>query len=492
MDYEAIIGLEIHAELATQTKMFCRCSVIDVTNSGPNSSVCPICSGMPGVLPVINEKAVEYGLKVALALNCEIAPTSVFARKNYFYPDLPKGYQISQYEQPLARHGHLTFDTHSCAKTINIRRIHLEEDTGKLTHAASTGESNTENARTLVDLNRAGVPLLEIVTEPELKFAEDVRLFAMSLRSILRYLKVNSGDMQKGVIRIEPNVSVRSQGTSDFGTRTEIKNLNSFRALERSVDYEINRQIARLLDGKEIIQETRGWDEVLEQTFTQRKKEEEDDYRYFPEPDLPPVTIPPEWISEIKSRLPELPRNRARRFKEQYSLSSYDVNVLTDDPGIADYFESILQSNHAVDPKEASNWVTGDLFNQMNKTNLKIQNVKVKPDALADLILMVQNEKINLKTGKYVFSQMYASGNSASDIVDRENLSMITDVSVISDLISDVIEKNPEQLKNYLAGKDTLFNWFFGQVMAKSQGKVDPQLLRNKLNKQLNEIKRIS
>jgi aspartyl-tRNA(Asn)/glutamyl-tRNA(Gln) amidotransferase subunit B len=328
MEFESIIGLEIHAELMTKSKMFCSCPVIDVITAEANSAVCPVCSGMPGVLPVINERAVTYGLRVALALNCEISPISVFARKNYFYPDLPKGYQISQYEQPLARNGQVRFASSDCERTVRIRRVHLEEDTGKLTHIPHSNSNQT--AHSLVDLNRAGIPLLEIVTEPDFRSAEEVRLFAASLRSFLRYLRVNSGDMQKGVLRIEPNVSVRKVGDTTLGTRTEIKNLNSFRALERSIDYEIQRQIKLVQESSPVFQETRGWDEIKEITFTQRRKEEEDDYRYFPEPDLPPLVLSREQIDQELNNLPELPLARLHRFQEQYSLSSYDAQILTE------------------------------------------------------------------------------------------------------------------------------------------------------------------
>ena len=315
MEFEPVIGLEIHAELATQSKMFCACPVVDSTQSTPNSAVCPVCSGMPGVLPVVNRRAIEYALRVALALECEIAPLSIFARKNYFYPDLPKGYQISQYEQPLARGGRLVIQTSLGERTIRVRRVHLEEDTGKLTHISGDG-----GAYSLIDLNRAGVPLLEIVSEPDLRSAEEVRAFATGLRAILRYLGVNSGEMQKGVMRIEPNVSVRPAGSQEFGTRTEIKNLNSFRALERSVAFEIERQSKLLNGGAPVVQQTMGWDENRQVTVPQRGKEEAHDYRYFPEPDLPPLAIDPAWLDEIRLSLPELPAEKRKRFEGDYGL----------------------------------------------------------------------------------------------------------------------------------------------------------------------------
>jgi aspartyl-tRNA(Asn)/glutamyl-tRNA(Gln) amidotransferase subunit B len=310
--YEAVIGLEIHAELQTLSKMFCSCQVVDSTQAEPNIAVCPVCAGMPGTLPVLNQRAVEYGIKVALALGCEINPRSIFARKNYFYPDLPKGYQISQYEEPLARKGKLTIRTSEGRREIRVRRVHLEEDTGKLTHVEGAS---------LIDLNRAGVPLLEIVSEPDIRTAEEARAYAETIRSILRYLGVNSGDMQKGVMRIEPNVSIRPAGSSDFGTRTEIKNLNSFRALERGIAYEVKRQTQIVEQGNQVQQETVGWDETRQATFIQRIKEGEEDYRYFPEPDLPPLILDPDWIEEIQASLPELPIAKYQRFQEQMEKS---------------------------------------------------------------------------------------------------------------------------------------------------------------------------
>ena len=350
--YEAVIGLEVHAELETESKMFCSCPVVDSTVAEPNIAVCPICAGMPGMLPVVNRRAVEYALRVALALECEIAPTSIFARKNYFYPDLPKGYQISQYEQPLAVHGRLKILTSNGQRIIRIRRVHMEEDTGKLTHVvAAPQKGEPAQAYSLVDLNRAGVPLLEIVSEPDLHSAEEVRAYATALRSLLRYLRVNSGDLQKGVMRIEPNVSVRPKGSQVFGIRTEIKNLNSFRALERSVDYEINRQIAVLRNGGRVVQETLGWDEHRNETVSQRTKEDADDYRYFPEPDLPPLVVEREWVEAIRSGLPELPAAKYERFIHQYGLSEYDAGVLVAEPAVADYYEATVEAADLASPK---------------------------------------------------------------------------------------------------------------------------------------------
>ena len=348
--YEPVIGLEIHAELQTQTKMFCGCRVVDSTQAEPNVAVCPVCSGMPGVLPVTNQRAVEFGIKVALALGCSINLRSIFARKNYFYPDLPKGYQISQYEEPLARNGMVSIQTPGGLREIRVRRVHLEEDTGKLTHVEGAS---------LIDLNRAGVPLLEIVSEPDIRSAEGARAYAEAIRSILKYLGVNSGNMQKGVMRIEPNVSIRPIGTQTLGTRTEIKNLNSFRALERGIAYEVSRQTKTLEAGKQVQQETVGWDETRQVTFMQRVKEGEEDYRYFPEPDLPPLIIDPDWVEKIRATLPELPLEKFKRFQEQYDLTPYDTGVLVTDHDIADFFEKVAGAVSNVNPKIVANWITG-------------------------------------------------------------------------------------------------------------------------------------
>jgi len=479
MQYQAVIGLEVHAELATQSKMFCACRVVDSTLAEPNVAVCPVCAGMPGVLPVVNQRAVEYALRVALALECEINHTSIFARKNYFYPDLPKGYQISQYEQPLARHGRLAIITSQGKYLVRIRRVHLEEDTGKLTHVSRDGGSFS-----LVDLNRAGVPLLEIVTEPDLHTAEQVRAYASALRSLLRYLGVNSGDMQKGVMRIEPNISVRPLGSQEFGTRTEIKNLNSFRALERSVDYEIQRQGDLLRKGQPVMQETRGWDEARGVTFTQRVKETEDDYRYFPEPDLPPLVVDPGWVDEIRSSLPELPAARFGRFRQQYGLSAYDAEVLVAERLVADYYETALNASQA-SPKLVANWVTGELFGLLNQAGESIETSQVSPEALASLIQMVSQGEINQNTGKAVLGEMFRSGKSADEIVAARGLRQISDASSIAALVAQVLDENQAQVASYLSGNENVARWLFGQVMRAAKGQANPQVLQQELDRQL-------
>ena len=498
MDFEAVIGLEVHAELQTRSKMFCACPVVDPTGAKPNEAVCPVCMGMPGVLPVINTQAVELALRVALALGCQVAHTSIFARKNYFYPDLPKGYQISQYEYPLAEHGTLRILTAQGERDIRIRRVHLEEDTGKLTHVAaeplaeiaSGGAQEAPDAGySLVDLNRAGVPLLEIVTEPDMHTLEEVRAYAEGLRSLLRTLEVNSGDMEKGVIRFEANVSVRPAGSQTLGTRVEIKNLNSFRAMERAIAYQLEQQAAQIRAGRAVRQETLGWDEARGVTYSQRSKEEAHDYRYFPEPDLPPLVVEPEWVERVAACLPELPFARARRFQEQYGLSLNDSRTLVDERAVADYFEATVQAlDLQVPARTAANWITGEMFGWLNQTGKTFADVRVPPAALADLLRMAGRE-INLNTAKAVLLEMLQTGKTAQQITEERGLGQISDSEMIAGLVRQVLDAHPQELAGYLAGKETLSQWFFGQVMRAAKGQANPQVLRAELERQLNERK---
>jgi aspartyl-tRNA(Asn)/glutamyl-tRNA(Gln) amidotransferase subunit B len=481
MPYEAIIGLEVHAELATQSKMFCACPVVDPEEAAPNTAVCPICAGMPGTLPVVNAAAVEQGLRVALALECEINPRSLFARKNYFYPDLPKGYQISQYEQPLARNGRLVIYTAGGEKTIRIRRVHLEEDTGKLTHVAAQS-----GAYSLINLNRAGVPLLEIVSEPDFRTAEEVRLYAQALRAILRYLGVNSGDLQKGALRIEPNISMRPAGSETLGTKVEVKNLNSFRALERATAYEIERQTKRLEAGEAVQQVTMGWDEVRQITVLQRVKEGEDDYRYFPEPDLPPLVVDEAWIARLRASLPELPEQRARRFVAQYGLTTYAARVLVEEKTVADYFEAALHDLPAsIAPRALANWISGELFGLMNQAGISPERIPVPATELARLVALVEMGRINQGSGREVLAEMFQSGRSAADIVRQRGLEQVSDAAFIARLVQETLAENPSEVENFRAGKATVLNWLFGQVMRKSQGRANPQMVRQELERQL-------
>ncbi len=483
MEIEAVIGLEVHAELQTRSKMFCSCPVVDATQSKPNSAVCPVCAGMPGMLPVVNQQAVEYGLRVALALECEIPATSVFARKNYFYPDLPKGYQISQYEYPLGVYGKLPIQTPQGEQIIRIQRVHLEEDTGKLTHV-----EDEKGNYSLVDLNRAGVPLLEIVTEPDMHTVEAVRAYASGLRALIRYLGVNSGDMEKGVIRFEANVSVRPKGSPTLGNRAEIKNLNSFRALERATAYEIKRQGDLLRKGQPVSQETLGWDDLKGVTFTQRSKEEAHDYRYFPEPDLPPLLVGKEWVERVRASLPELPLAKYLRFQKDYGLSGYDASLLVNEQALAAYFEEAVASSK-VPAKTIANWMLGDLFSLMNQANQTIAEVKVTPAALVELLNLVILGTINNTTAKTVLAEMAASGKTAGAIIATRGLEQVSDTGVIADLISKVLEEHPQEVDHYLAGKETLSQWFFGQVMRQAGGQANPSIVREELQRQLNALK---
>lgn len=495
MEYEAVIGLEVHAELLTQSKMFCSCPVVDSTTARPNTTVCPVCSGLPGVLPVINEQAVEYAIRVALALECEVAETSIFARKNYFYPDLPKGYQISQYEYPLAERGRLAVQTSQGEREIRVRRVHLEEDTGKLTHisaahpAAPGAQAIVENY-TLVDLNRAGVPLLEIVSEPDMHTIEEVRAYAEGLRSILRTLDVNSGDMEKGVIRFEANVSVRPAGSTELGTRVEIKNLNSFRALERASTYQIEQQILQIEAGKSIIQETLGWDEAHGVTYSQRSKEEAHDYRYFPEPDLPPLVVEKEWVERVAAGLPELPAARARRFESQYGLSRAEALMLVAEKAVAEYFEAAVSSLQPgqVSPRILSNWITGEVFAWINAAGKSFADVRVQPADLASLARLAGKE-INPNTAKAVIAEMLNTGKTAEQIIAERGLQQISDADFIAGLVGKVLQDHPQEMANFRAGKESLANWFFGQVMRAAGGQAHPQVLRTELERQLRELK---
>ena len=484
MSYEAVIGLEVHAELQTNSKMFCGCPVVDATMAEPNTAVCPVCSGMPGVLPVVNQKAVEYALRVALALNCQIAHTSIFARKNYFYPDLPKGYQISQYEEPLAEQGELVIDTDQEEKTIRIRRVHMEEDTGKLTHVfPEEGEPYS-----LVDLNRSGVSLLEIVSEPDLSTPEEVTAYASSLRDIVRTLGVNSGDMEKGVIRFEANVSIRPVGSTELGTRVEIKNLNTFRGMERAIRYEMQRQTDLLDAGQPVIQETLGWDETKGITYSQRGKEEAHDYRYFPEPDLPPLVVEQAWIDEIKSHLPELPRARMLRIKDAHELPLEEARLLSADIDTMNFFETCVRINTSIPPKTIANWICGQLFGWFNISGESISTMKIQPADLMALLGILQSDRINQTTAKSVLEMMLQSGKKADQIIAEQGLEQVSDQDLISELIQKVLVENPDQVEAYLNGKETLENWFFGQVMREAKGKANPQMIKAALRQQLQKL----
>jgi aspartyl-tRNA(Asn)/glutamyl-tRNA(Gln) amidotransferase subunit B len=480
MKYEPVIGLEVHAQIHTASKMFCSCPVIEDTGDlEPNTYVCPICTAMPGTLPVINRRAVEIAIMTGLALHCDVPPFTRFARKSYFYPDLPKGYQISQYTPvfpPLTMNGYLDIETEAGTKRIRINRAHMEEDAGKLYHVGG--------GASLVDLNRAGVPLLEIVSEPDMRSVEEMRAYATKLHLILVYLGVNSGDMDKGVMRFEANVSVRPVGSNALNARHEIKNLNSFRALARSVAYEIKDQIATLEVGGTITQQTMGWDETRGVTVTQRGKEYADDYRYFPEPDLPMLEISREWVEELRAQLPELPDAKHARFIADYGLSDHDARVLVTDKAVADYYEAAAAAGRA-DPKTIANWVTGELFRLMKETGKEIEAVLVSPEALVKLVELVKDGTINLNTGKDVLEEMFASGHSARQIVEERGLAQISDVTALEKTVAQILEENPKEVGQYLGGKVQILGWLMGQVMRATRGKANPQVVRKLLQAQL-------
>jgi len=472
--YEPVIGLEVHAEMLTASKMFCTCSVVDSTQAEPNTHVCPVCTAQPGTLPVINQQAVEFGIMVGLALNCHINEFNQFARKSYFYPDLPKGYQISQYAYPLASDGWLDVEVDGHTERIGITRAHLEEDTGKSFHVGDYS---------LVDLNRAGVPLLEIVSEPDFRSVEAVEAYARKLRAILQYLGVNHGDMSKGVLRFEANVSVRPLGSDAFFTRTEIKNLNSIRSLVRASRYEIGRQIEQHKRGNRVIQQTMGFNEDTGQTVTQRIKERPDDYRYFPEPDLPPVKVSREWVKRVRAALPELPDARRDRFSAAYGLSPQDAAILTADKATADYFEAIVAAG--VEAQTAANWVTGELFRLMNEQGVEIDALNVTPEGLAALIGLVEDETINQNTAKDVLAQMLQTGESAQAIVEAKGLAQISDEGALAALVDKVIAANPEPVASYLDGKENLLGWFVGQVMRETRGQANAQMVSEMFRERL-------
>ena len=477
--YEPVIGLEVHAQIHTKSKMFCSCPVVEDTGDlPPNTYVCPVCTGMPGVLPVINRRAVEMAIMAGLALHCQVSPVTRFARKSYFYPDLPKGYQISQYTPvfpPLTVNGYLEVETEAGVKRVGVNRAHLEEDAGKLYHRGDAS---------LVDLNRAGVPLLEIVSEPDMRSAEEALAYATKLHAYLVYLGVNPGDMEKGMMRFEANISVRPAGSDVMNPRHEIKNLNSFRALARSVDYEIEHQIATLEAGGAIVQQTMGWDEARGVTVPQRSKEQADDYRYFPEPDLPIIEISHEWVEELRAQLPELPDAKRARFIADYKLSDYDAGVLVSDKRVADYFEAAIAAGKS-EPKSIANWITGELFRLMKEAGQNVADLSVSPPALADLIGLVEAGDINLNTGKEVLAEMFASGHSGQQIVDERGLAQISDTAALEKIAAQVLEENPEQVSKYLSGKVQLIGWLMGQVMKATQGKANPQVVREMLKIQL-------
>ncbi len=476
--YEAVIGLEVHAQLLTETKIFCGCS----TKFGvqPNTNVCPVCLGHPGVLPVLNKKVVEFSVLMGFAANCEINESSTFARKNYFYPDLPKGYQISQFDKPICEHGYLEIEfKDKSRKKIRIKRIHMEEDAGKSIH--------DQGPYTLVDVNRCGVPLMEIVSEPDMNTPEEAYLYLTKLKQIVTYLGICDGNMEEGSLRCDANISVRLKSQTELGTRTEVKNMNSFKNVERAIQYEIERQIDILEEGGTVAQETLLWNADLNEASPMRGKEEAHDYRYFPDPDLLPVVVEENWKSEIYSKLPELPDSRKNRFIEEYRLPKYDAEILTSSKQMADYYENVLEETD--DYKSASNWVMVDVLGVLNEEKLSIEDFPVSAGNLGKLINLINNKTISSKIAKEVFPEMLKTDKDPNEIVQEKNLVQISDTSVIENVVEEILNNNKKQVDEYLSGKEKVFGFFVGQVMKEMKGKANPQIVNDIIKKKLESLK---
>ncbi len=479
VQFETVIGLEVHAQLKTKSKIFCGCST--EFGKGPNENVCEVCSGMPGVLPVLNEKVVEYASKMGLATNCTVNPKSVFARKNYFYPDLPKGYQISQYELPICEHGHIDIvlgsDTDEpVTKRIGLTRIHIEEDAGKNIHSAA------ENA-SYVDLNRTGVPLIEIVSEPDMRSAEEAVAYLKNLRSILLYLGICDGNMEEGSFRCDANVSVRPVGQDEFGTRAELKNLNSFRHVQKAIQYEVGRQIDLIEDGEEVVQETRLYDASKNTTHSMRGKEEAHDYRYFPDPDLVPIVLDDDWIADWQMQLPELPVERKQRFEDEYGLSIQDAEFLTSEKDLADYYEAAVEAYN--EPKKIANWVMGDFVREINQSGKLIAECAFKPEMLAKLVQMVDKDQISNKIGKDIFPEVFAEGLDPEKHVKDKGLVQISDTSALESVVDEVLAENPDEVEAFKGGKKKLMSFFMGQIMRKTKGQANPGMVSKLIQEKL-------
>lgn len=485
--YEAIIGLETHCQLCTETKIFSPAST--EFGGDPNTYIDPIVLGMPGVLPVLNEKVLEYAVKAGLALNCEIAPYSKFDRKQYFYPDLPKNYQISQYDLPIAEHGWLEIELvdkktkAATRKRIGITRLHMEEDAGKLVHAGSDRLSGSTYS--LVDYNRAGVPLIEIVSEPDLRSGQEAAEYAQELRRIVRYLGISDGNMQEGSLRCDVNISVRPVGQETFGTKVEIKNMNSFSAIQKAIEYEITRQTKAIEAGEPIVQETRLWEEGSQRTISMRSKEGSSDYRYFPEPDLPPIEVSAEQKQTWQQELPELPAQRRVRYEEEFGLSAYDARVLTDERAVTEYFEATVAAG--ADPKLATNWITQDIAAHLNAEKLAISDLPLTPAMLAEMVQLIEKGTISNKIAKDLLPELLSKGGSPQAIVEKKGLSQISDPATIEAMIDEVLAAHPDELEAYRNGKKKLQGFFVGQIMKRTGGRVDPKLTNQLLGKKLNQ-----
>ena len=476
--YEAVIGLEVHSQLLTETKIFCGCS----TKFGvsPNTNVCPVCLGHPGVLPVMNKKVVEFTVLMGLATDCTINEKSIFARKNYFYPDLPKGYQISQYEKPICEHGNISIEMKDGSKkNIGITRIHMEEDAGKSIH--DQGDS------TLIDVNRCGTPLMEIVSEPDMRTAEEAYLYLSKLKQIVTYLGICDGNMEEGSLRCDANVSIRLKGDERLGTKAEVKNMNSFRNVEKAIEYEIERQIDIFEDGGRIIQQTLLWDADANLVKPMRSKEEAHDYRYFPDPDLMPIVVSTGWKDEIASSMPELPERRRDRYISQFSLPKYDAEILTSSRELADYYENVLKVTN--DYKSASNWVMTEVLKVMNEENLSIKEFPVTSENLGRLIKLIKDNTISGKIAKDIFPEMLKTNKDPNDIVKEKNIVQITDTKEIENAIDKILSVDESQVKEYLSGKDKVIGFFVGQIMKETKGKANPQIVNDLLKKKLESFR---
>ena len=474
MIYEVVIGVEVHAQLRTKSKLFCGCGTVFGLTA--NSQTCPLCLGLPGSLPVLNQAAVEMAVRAGLALNCTIAANNLFARKNYFYPDLPKGYQISQYEAPICEHGWIEIAVNESSRRVRIRRAHLEEDAGKSVHVAGTNGSR-------VDFNRAGTPLLEIVTEPDLRSSEEVVAYLKSLRDVLMYLEVCDGNMDEGSFRCEPNLSLRPLGQKEFGTKVELKNINSFKFVKDAIEYEIKRQTKVLSEGGTINQETRLWNLERGETVVMRSKEEAHDYRYFPDPDLVPLKLDKEWIDGCRKHVAELPATRMRRFVSEFALSEYDAGVLTASKAVADYFETCVTLFNQ--PKTVSNWVMGELTRELNSSGADASASPVAPERLVSLLQLVEQGTISLKIAREIFPEIYRSGKTPEQIVQEKGLIQVSDEGALDKIIGDVIEKNPTQVAQFKEGKQQVLGFLVGQVMKTSGGKANPGKVNELLKKKL-------
>ena len=490
MDYEIVIGLEVHSQLLTNSKMFCSCQA-GYQDASPNTTVCPVCMGMPGVLPVINRQAIEFIIKTGLALDCTIAHRTKFDRKNYPYPDLMKGYQISQYDLPVASNGHLTLETDEGEKIIGITRVHMEEDVAKLFHRAEEfGEGYT-----LLDINRAGVALMEIVSEPDLRSADDARTYLTQLQSILRYIGVSNANMEEGNFRCDANISIRPVGQEKLGSKVEIKNMNSFRAVHGALEYEAKRQLIAIQEKERIVQETRGWDDANGRTFSQRIKEEENDYRYFPEPDLPPLEISHSWIDEIEHTIPELPKARFHRFINDLGLSEYDAELLTTTQQTADYYESILKAKNpsgkeaATFAKSAGNWLVVEMGRLLNQTGDDIGSVKIEPAHMMELIDMVDSDQLSSSMAKTVFEEMFNTGQTPGYIAKEKGLVQISDQGALGEAIDEAIAGNAGPVAEYLSGKEQAIRFLVGQIMKITRGKANPQLVNELLKEKLESLR---